>query len=220
MNKLTAPRDLDPKIEVFPVEGRWTFSSSASEVAACGERALVTTLTKKMAQDLTGYLSGRHPHPPSTATSDAGTSGALRNLRKGEFDVLVGINSSGRGPDLPEVSLVAILTRTRKVSVLRSLIQTMGCASRNVNGNGHFADVMTESLEKAIAETKRRRAVQEAFNKEHGIIPGRPLSRTLRRCPGPAAELWAKDQGRRAVSGRDPRMMPPVEEPANRRPEA
>src|SRR5574344_1141063 len=211
---------LDPKIEVFPVEGQMgVLNKRLSEVAARGERALVTTLTKKMAQDLTGYLVGvgirtRYLH------SDIKTlerQALLRNLRKGEFDVLVGINLLREGLDLPEVSLVAILDADKEgfLRNFRSLIQTMGRASRNVNGTVIlFADVMTESLEKAIAETKRRRAVQEAFNKEHGIIPKTAIKNTAD-APDPLAELWAKDQGKDArLPDKDLADDAPVEEPA------
>jgi excinuclease ABC subunit B len=211
---------LDPKIEVFPVEGQMdVLIKRLSEVAARGERALVTTLTKKMAQDLTEYLVGvgirtRYLH------SDIKTlerQALLRNLRKGEFDVLVGINLLREGLDLPEVSLVAILDADKEgfLRNFRSLIQTMGRASRNVNGTVIlFADVMTESLKKAIAETKRRRTVQEAFNKEHGIIPKTAIKNTAD-APDPLAELWAKDQGKDApLPDKDLADDAPAEEPA------
>ena len=137
---------------------------------------LVTTLTKKMAQDLTDFfveagIRARYLH------SDIKTlerHELIRGLRTGEFDVLVGINLLREGLDLPEVSMVAILDADKEgfLRNYRSLIQTMGRASRNVNGTVLlFADNMTDSLEKAVTETARRRAVQEEFNKEHGITP-------------------------------------------------
>ncbi len=140
------------------------------------DRVLVTTLTKKMAQDLTDFfveagIRARYLH------SDIKTlerHELIRGLRTGEFDVLVGINLLREGLDLPEVSMVAILDADKEgfLRNYRSLIQTMGRASRNVNGTVLlFADNMTDSLEKAVTETARRRAVQEEFNKEHGITP-------------------------------------------------
>ena len=146
------------------------------EVVKNGDRVLVTTLTKKMAQDLTDFfveagIRARYLH------SDIKTlerHELIRGLRTGEFDVLVGINLLREGLDLPEVSMVAILDADKEgfLRNYRSLIQTMGRASRNVNGTVLlFADNMTDSLEKAVTETARRRAVQEEFNKEHGITP-------------------------------------------------
>ncbi len=154
-----------------------------SEVTARGERVLVTTLTKKMAQDLTDFLASvnvkaRYLHSEIKTLE---RHQLLRGLRKGEFDVLVGINLLREGLDLPEVSLVAILDADKEgfLRNYRSLIQTMGRASRNVNGTVIlFADTMTESLEKALAETRRRRQVQETFNEEHGIVP-KTVSRKL-----------------------------------------
>ena len=175
---------LDPKVELYPVKGQMdVLLKRISEVTARGERVLVTTLTKKMAQDLTDFLASvnvkaRYLHSEIKTLE---RHQLLRGLRKGEFDVLVGINLLREGLDLPEVSLVAILDADKEgfLRNYRSLIQTMGRASRNVNGTVIlFADTMTESLEKALAETRRRRQVQETFNEEHGIVP-KTVSRKL-----------------------------------------
>lgn len=175
---------LDPKIELYPVQGQMdVLLKRISEVTAAKERVLVTTLTKKMAQDLTDFLTSvgiraRYLH------SDIKTlerHQLLKGLRKGDFDVLVGINLLREGLDLPEVSLVAILDADKEgfLRNYRSLIQTMGRASRNVHGTVIlFADAMTESLDKALTETRRRRELQEAFNAEHGIVP-KSVSRKL-----------------------------------------
>ena len=168
---------LDPKIEMFPIKGQMdVLLYRIEEVVKNGDRVLVTTLTKKMAQDLTDFfveagIRARYLH------SDIKTlerHELIRGLRTGEFDVLVGINLLREGLDLPEVSMVAILDADKEgfLRNYRSLIQTMGRTSRNVNGTVLlFADNMTDSLEKAVTETARRRSVQEEFNKEHGITP-------------------------------------------------
>ncbi len=191
---------LDPKIEMFPIQGQMdVLLKRIANVTARDERVLITTLTKKMAQDLTDYLTeagvrARYLHS-EIKTLERHT--LIRGLRLGEFDVLVGINLLREGLDLPEVSLVAILDADKEgfLRNYRSLIQTMGRASRNVQGTVLlFADFMTDSLEKAIAETQRRRQLQEMFNQEHGIVP-----RSVRRkvedvmeIQDPLAEVFGK----------------------------
>ena len=145
-------------------------------VTARGERTLVTTLTKKMAEDLSDYLleSGLRVRYLHSNVDTIERIEIIRDLRLGEFDVLIGINLLREGLDLPEVSLVAILDADKE-GFLRSstsLIQTMGRAARNAAGRVVlYADVLTDSMRRAIAETERRRAVQIAYNKVHGIDP-------------------------------------------------
>ena len=146
------------------------------ETTEKGERVLVTTLTKKMAEDLTAYLKELNIKV-TYMHSDVDTLERLtilKELRQGKYDVLVGINLLREGLDLPEVSLVAILDADKEgfLRSERSLIQTIGRAARNVNGRViMYADELTDSMEKAIKETNRRRKIQMAYNKEHGIVP-------------------------------------------------
>jgi excinuclease ABC subunit B len=168
---------IDPPIEVRPVKGQ--VDDLLQEIrarAACGQRVLVTTLTKRMAEDLTQYyhelgVRVRYLHSDIETLERVQI---LRELRRGGFDVLVGINLLREGLDLPEVSLVAILDADKE-GFLRSagsLIQTAGRAARNVNGRViMYADTMTDSMRAAIHETERRRAIQEAYNHAHGITP-------------------------------------------------
>ena len=168
---------LDPRIVVKPAQGQVDdLLARIRERVAAGERVLVTTLTKRMAEDLTQYFAElgvrvRYLHSEVEVLE---RTAILADLRRGTFDVLVGINLLREGLDLPEVSLVAILDADKE-GYLRSstsLIQTIGRAARNVNGTVIlYADQMTDSLRQAIGETERRRAKQEAYNAAHGIEP-------------------------------------------------
>jgi len=168
---------IDPEVEVRPV--RTQVDDVLSEIhrtIAAGERVLITTLTKRMSEDLTDYLH-EHGIKVRYLHSDIDTverMEIIRDLRLGKFDVLVGINLLREGLDLPEVSLVAILDADKE-GFLRSegsLIQTMGRAARNVNGRAIlYADSITGSMRRAMDETGRRRAKQITHNTEHGITP-------------------------------------------------
>lgn len=168
---------LDPKVLVRPVEGQ--IDDLLGEIRArveVNERVLVTTLTKRMAEDLTDYfremgIRVRYLHSDINALE---RMEIIRDLRLGEFDVLVGINLLREGLDLPEVSLVAILDADKEgfLRSERSLIQTIGRAARNVNGTViMYADTITDSMDRAIKETNRRRAIQEEYNRKHNIVP-------------------------------------------------
>ena len=168
---------LDPMIFVRPVEGQ--IDDLISEIHLRTEkqqRVLVTTMTKRMAEDLTDYLSTvgikvRYMHHDIDTVE---RMEIIRDLRLGEFDVLVGINLLREGLDIPEVSLVAILDADKEgfLRSERSLVQTIGRAARNADGQViMYADVVTDSMEKAIKETERRRSIQQQYNEEHHIVP-------------------------------------------------
>ena len=168
---------LDPKIDVKPVENQIDdLIEQINITVEKGERVLVTTLTKKMAEDLTAYLKNINIKV-TYMHSDIDTLERLKilkELREGKYDVLVGINLLREGLDLPEVSLVAILDADKEgfLRSERSLIQTIGRAARNVEGRViMYADSLTQAMEKAISETNRRRKIQMEYNKEHGITP-------------------------------------------------
>jgi excinuclease ABC subunit B len=168
---------VDPEVTIMPTKGQ--IDDLMTEIAkrtAAGDRVLVTTLTKKMAEDLTDYLleQGLKVRYLHSNVETLERIEILRDLRLGEFDVLVGINLLREGLDLPEVSLVAILDADKE-GFLRSetsLIQTIGRAARNVDGSViMYADEMTDSMRRAISETHRRRQLQTEYNTENGIKP-------------------------------------------------
>jgi excinuclease ABC subunit B len=179
---------IDPPVEVRPVKGQIDdLLHEIRDRAKIGERVLVTTLTKRMAEDLAEYYSEvgvrcRYMHSEIETLERIKL---LRDLRRGEYDVLIGINLLREGLDLPEVSLVAVLDADKE-GFLRSsgsLIQTVGRCARNVNGRAIlYADRMTESMQRAMDETSRRRAIQQAYNEQNGIVPQtiiRPVAMSL-----------------------------------------
>lgn len=168
---------LDPTVDIRPIEGQIDdLLNEINERAARNERVLVTTLTKKMSEDLTDYLKeiGVKVQYLHSEIKTLERIEIIRDLRLGKFDVLIGINLLREGLDIPEVSLVTILDADKEgfLRSERSLIQTMGRAARNAGGHViMYADKVTDSMAKAIEETKRRRQIQEEYNEQHGITP-------------------------------------------------
>jgi excinuclease ABC subunit B len=193
---------IDPQVEVRPARGQVPdLLKEIATRAAKGERALVTTLTKRLAEDLSQYIQaegikGRYLHSEIDTLERVEI---LRELREGKFDVLVGVNLLREGLDLPEVSMVAILDADKE-GFLRSetsLIQTIGRCARNVNAQVMlYADVVTPSMERAIGETNRRRAIQQQYNEEHGITPA-TIVKAIRM--GLESELSARRTAREAA---------------------
>lgn len=202
---------VDPLVEVRPAGSQVDdLLDEIRKVVARNERVLVTTLTKRMAEDLTAYLADlrvrvRYMH------SDVDTLERIeivRALRSGEFDVLVGINLLREGLDIPEVALVAVLDADKEgyLRSERSLIQTCGRAARNVNGRViMYADVMTGSMERAIGEMNRRRAVQEAYNKKHKITP-RSIKKSISKV---MASIYERDYVTVPKAAEEPELYTP-----------
>ncbi len=200
---------VDPEVIIRPASTQVDdLLGEINSTVASGERVLVTTLTKRMAEDLTEYLD-EHGIRVRYLHSDIDTverMEIIRDLRIGEFDVLVGINLLREGLDMPEVSLVAILDADKEgfLRAERSLIQTIGRAARNVNGRAIlYADNMTGSMEKAIGETNRRREKQIAFNEAHGITPQTVQKRVADVMEGARISAPGAAKGRTRSNGRD-----------------
>ncbi|AFJ47702.1 excinuclease ABC subunit UvrB [Shimwellia blattae] len=208
---------LDPVIEVRPVATQVDdLLSEIRQRAEKNERVLVTTLTKRMAEDLTEYLE-EHGERVRYLHSDIDTverMEIIRDLRLGEFDVLVGINLLREGLDMPEVSLVAILDADKEgfLRSERSLIQTIGRAARNINGKAIlYGDKITPSMAKAIGETERRRERQQRYNEEHGIVPQGLKKRVvdiLAMGEGLAKTKSKRAKGKAAASSEDRALSP------------
>ena len=201
---------VDPEVEVRPVASQVDdLMSEARERAAAGERVLVTTLTKRMAEDLCDYLND-HDIRVRYLHSDIDTVERveiLSDLRKGTFDVLVGINLLREGLDLPEVSLVAILDADKEgfLRSTRSLIQTIGRAARNLRGKAIlYADRITDSMQRAIDETDRRREKQRAFNEVNNITPRSVVKPVNEMIDGIIADADAKQPSRSRIGGDRP----------------
>jgi len=212
---------MDPEIFVRPVNQQ--IDDLIAEIRECtgrGERVLVTTLTKRMAEDLTDYLAGvdikvRYLHSEIDALNRVEI---LRDLRLAEFDVLVGVNLLREGLDLPEVSLVAVLDADKEgyLRSERSLMQIAGRAARNVGGKVIFyADRITESMRRTIDETNRRRSIQQEYNAEHGITP-RSIYKSVEqvmsstRVADARAQRWGKSKGTR-IEQRSWKKLSPLE---------
>ncbi len=200
---------IDPAVEIRPASTQVDdLLGEINSTVATGDRVLVTTLTKRMAEDLTEYLD-EHGIRVRYLHSDIDTverMEIIRDLRMGEFDVLVGINLLREGLDMPEVSLVAILDADKEgfLRSERSLIQTIGRAARNINGRAIlYADKMTGSMESAIGETDRRRAKQVTFNEEHGITPKTIQKRVADVMEGARVSAPGAIRGRSRSNGRD-----------------
>ncbi|MEM7413041.1 MAG: excinuclease ABC subunit UvrB [Myxococcota bacterium] len=186
---------VDPKVEMRPAQGQVDdLLERVRAVVEKGERVLVTTLTKRMAEELTNYYSelGIRVRYLHSEVQTLERMDIIRELREGKFDVLVGINLLREGLDIPEVSLVAILDADKEgfLRSTRSLIQTIGRAARNVNGQVIlYADQETDSIRETLSETQRRREIQEAYNQEHGITP-RTVSK---RITSIRESIWEQD---------------------------
>jgi excinuclease ABC subunit B len=211
---------IDPEVQIRPTKGQVDdLIEECRKRAEAGQRVLVTTLTKKMAEDLTDYLveMGVRVRYLHSEIDTLQRIEILRDLRLGEFDVLVGINLLREGLDLPEVSLVAILDADKE-GFLRSetsLIQTIGRAARNVDGYViMYADDVTDSMRHAISETQRRRKIQEEYNVEHNIDPQSIRKKVSDILLTMEAESLAKEpaaSGKRKRKGRDLPEMPEEE---------
>jgi excinuclease ABC subunit B len=203
VEQLVRPTGLiDPEVEVRPATHQVDdVLQEIRERVKVNERVLITTLTKRMAEQLTDYLgeNGVKVRYLHSDVDNIERVEILRDLRLGTFDVLVGINLLREGLDIPEVSLVAILDADKEgfLRAERSLIQTIGRAARNLNGRAIlYADTITESMRKAIGETERRRAKQIAFNAEHGIVPRSVNKRIKDLIDGVYSDKSAKDDAK------------------------